>query len=125
MDGLVYFTQRTVGNGNIVAWAYRKSCPKCNKALMGKPVDAKGKVKIRAKEYQCPACGYTVEQKAYEESLTCSCIYTCPSCGHKGEAEVPFKRKKIEGVETIRFQCAKCQSPIDITKKMKEKGKKE
>lgn len=123
MDELIYFTQREIGKGNVKAWVFREVCPKCKKGLMGKPVDAKtGKVKIRAKEYVCPKCGFTIEKKAYEETLMCSVKYTCPECGNKGEAEVPFKRKKFQGMDAIVFQCSKCGAKIPITKKMKEKG---
>jgi predicted RNA-binding Zn-ribbon protein involved in translation (DUF1610 family) len=120
IDECVYFTNRTIGKGKAMAWVFRQKCPKCGKALMGKPRDSKGHVKIRAKEYSCPACGYTVDKQEYEETLVADVRYTCPSCGHQGEAEVPFKRKKIEGVDTLRVQCAKCSSTIDITKKMKQ-----
>jgi len=119
----VYFTNRTIGNGKAIAWVFRKDCPKCKKAKMGKPV-VKGKVAIRAKEYVCPSCNYTEEKKQHEESLTASIEYVCPNCSFKGEKEIPFKRKKVEGVETLRFQCEKCNSNIDITKKMKEIKKK-
>jgi len=120
MDELIYFTNRTIGEGNAKAWVYKEDCPKCGKAKMGKPV-VKGKVKIRAKEYVCPECGNTVEKKEYEETLTCEASYTCPHCKHQGEASVPYKRKKIDGVDTIRVQCTSCNGNIDITKKMKEK----
>jgi predicted RNA-binding Zn-ribbon protein involved in translation (DUF1610 family) len=124
MDELVYFTNRTLGEdnaGTVRAWVFKQKCPKCGKALMGKPVE-KGKVKIRAKEYKCPACGYTAEKQAYEETLTCSVQYTCPKCKKKGEMEVPYKRRPIEGIPTIRVQCQFCKQNIDITKKMREKG---
>ena len=125
MDELVYFTNRTLGKGSVRVWVFKQTCPKCRKAIMGKPRDSKGKVKTRAKEFTCPACGYTVEKQAYEESLTANADYTCPSCGSSGELEAPFKRKNIEGVPTLRFQCQKCSTNIDVTRKMKEKkGKK-
>ena len=88
---------------------------------MGKPRDSKGKVKTRAAEYVCPACGHSVEKQAYEDSLTANADYTCPACGSAGEAQIPFRRKNIEGIPTLRFQCAKCKANIDVTKKMKEK----
>ena len=126
VDEVVYFTRRTIGEGKVVAWAYKQKCPKCGMAMMGKPKDSKtGKVQIRAKEYRCASCGYSVEKKAYEESLTADIQYTCPSCKFSGEASIPYKRKKIEGVDTLRMQCQKCRANIDITKKMKEKGKKD
>lgn len=123
MEDLVYFTQRAVGKGNVRAWVYRGLCPKCGKGTMSKPRDAKtGKVKIRAKEYLCPDCGYMVEKKAYEETLTCEAKYTCPECGNEGDVAVPFKRKKFQGMDAVVFQCGKCKAKIPITKKMKEAG---
>ncbi len=128
MDEVVYFTRRTIGSGKAAAWVYKQPCPKCGKEKMGKPV-VKGKVKIRAKEYECPACSHTIEKKEYEESLTCEVKYTCPHCQHEGEAAVPFKRKKIamineetgkkKMVDAVRIPCSKCGKNIDITKKMK------
>lgn len=119
MQECVYFTRRSIGNGKVMAWVSKQECPKCKKAMMGKPKDEKGKVKIRAKEYVCPECGHTVEKKEYEESLTVDIIYTCPHCGFSGEIQIPFKRKNVQGAQTLRFQCEKCNGDIDITKKMK------
>ena len=125
MEDLVYMTNRILDNGSIRVWVYRKPCPKCGKGLMAKPKDKKtGKPKVRAKEYVCPECGYTVEKNEYEETLEAEAIYTCPECSHKGEATIPFKRKKIDGVDTLRFICESCGAKIDVTKKMKEKKKK-
>mgnify|MGYP001610523042 CR=1 FL=1 len=130
MDECVYFTNRTIGNGKIKAWVFKEKCPKCGKALMGKPRDGKtGKAKIRANEYVCPECKHQVEKEEYEDSLTANIQYTCPECKHQGELQQSFKRKKIqrlneetgkkETVDTIRFQCEKCKHNLDITKKMK------
>ncbi|MGM5484910.1 MAG: hypothetical protein ACQEP1_03485 [Nanobdellota archaeon] len=120
MDELVYFTNRFIGEGFAKAWVYRKECPECGKALMGKPVDPKtGDVKIRAKEYKCPECGYTVEKKEYEESLDCDIKYKCPFCNHEGEKTVPYKRKTYKGVKAIVFNCDECNEKIALTKKMK------
>ncbi len=119
MDDLVYFTNRSIGTGKAVVWVYKQLCPKCGKAKMGKPVE-NGKIKIRAKEYVCPNCGYTVDKKEYEDSLEANIIYVCPECGFNGEKTIPFKRKNIKGVLTLRFQCDKCNANIDVTKKMKE-----
>lgn len=116
----VYFTNRTLGSGKAVCWVFKSNCPKCNKSLMGKPRDKKGKVLVRAKEYQCPSCGFTMEKQEYEETLVANVRYTCPHCLSPGETQAPFKRKKIEGVTTLRILCQKCKRPIDITKKMKE-----
>ncbi len=120
----VYFTKRNIGSGKMKAWVFRNKCIKCGKALMGKPRDKSGKVLIRAKEYVCPSCGYKVEKLAYEDTLTANIEYTCPSCSNSGELQILFKRKKVQGVDTLRFQCQKCKNNIDITKKMKEIGKK-
>ena len=113
-----------------MAWVLRGKCTKCGKGLMGKPVDEKtGKVKIRAKEYTCKECGYTVEAESYASTLNANIQYDCPHCGSHGEIQIPFKRKKVkifdekEGkkktVDVLRFQCQKCEKDIDISKKMK------
>ncbi len=132
MKELVYFTRRTLrgGKGSVMVWVFRENCPKCNKGLMGKPINEKtGKVKTRAKEYICPECGYTVEKQEYEDSLTANIKYTCPHCGFAGEKQIPFKRKKVtiidsvsqkkKRVEALVFECEKCKEKIEITKKMK------
>ncbi len=120
----VYFTHRALmDTGKVMVWVFKQPCPKCKKALMGKPVEG-GKVKVRAKEYVCPSCNYTVEKGEYEGTLTCDVIYTCPKCRHQGETSVPFKRKAWQGVPAIVFQCEKCKEKLGITKKMKEGKKK-
>ena len=130
MDECVYFTRRSLGKkGKAVAWVFREKCPKCKKALMGKPKDDKtGKVKSRSKEYVCPACGHIIEKKKYEDTLTCNIQYTCPECGNSEEIQVPFKRKKTQvldekgkkkSVDAIKFKCQKCGKDLLITKKMK------
>ncbi len=124
-DDCVYFTRRSVDDGRIMAWVLRNPCPKCGKSLMGKPKDKSGKVLIRAKEYVCPSCGYKAEKQAYEDTLTANIEYTCHSCNYSGELQIPFRRKKVQGVDTLRFQCQKCRANIDVTKKMREIRKKE
>ena len=130
MDECVYFTNRIIGDSKIKAWVFRGMCPKCGKGIMGKPRDKKtGKPKIRADEYICPECNYTVDKQEYEDSLDINIKYTCPKCKHSDELKLSFKRKKLqrideetgkkETVETIRFECCKCGEKIDITKKMK------
>lgn len=130
MDECVYFTQRSIGNGHVKCWVFKEPCPKCGKALMSKPRDEKtGKPKIRAKEYQCSECGYTVPKEEYEETLTTNIKYTCPKCGFSGEIQIPFKRKKVKifdeekqkeiTADSLRFKCSKCKENIDITKKIK------
>ncbi|QQG39220.1 MAG: hypothetical protein HYS32_02085 [Candidatus Woesearchaeota archaeon] len=131
MDDCVYFTNRLLleGKGHAKAWVYRKLCPKCSKSLMGKPLDAKGKPKIRAEEYQCPSCKYTVNKEEYEDTLQAEIKYTCPYCQHNGEYIMSFKRKKVQfydeieekkkTVDALKFECEKCKKDIIIAKKMK------
>ena len=119
----MYFTRRAVQSSKIVAWVFKELCPKCKKGMMGKPVE-KGKVKIRATEYVCPACGYSEEKGTYEIKLTCNVQYTCPKCQHSGETTASFKRKSFQGVKAIVFECQGCHEQIPITKKMKEVKKK-
>ncbi|MFC1768331.1 hypothetical protein ACFLZX_01080 [Nanoarchaeota archaeon] len=125
MDECIYFTNRTMGSGKAIAWVYRKECPKCKKAKMGKPVE-KGKVKIRATEYICPECSFKEEKAEHENSLQLEIQYTCPECGKSGEATTQFKRRTFEGVPSYVFECNDCGKKIGITKKMKEgKGSKD
>lgn len=128
MSECIYFTRRTIGKGKIKAWVLKDLCPKCKKALIGKPKDPKtGKPKIRATEYVCPECGFKINKKEYEESLTCNIEYTCPYCSFSGETQIPYRRKKVKvqtpdgekSADSLRFQCQKCNKNIDITKKMK------
>ncbi|MCM2324831.1 MAG: hypothetical protein NDI94_00050 [Candidatus Woesearchaeota archaeon] len=125
MDEVVYWTTRKIGEGQIKAWAYREDCPECGKAKMGKPQGEKGNVKIRATYYECPLCKHTIDKKPYEDSLTAQIMYTCPKCKFKGETEVPYKRKKYQGVDSIVFSCGKCAEKIPITKKLKGIGEKD
>ena len=130
MGECIYFTNRAVGEnftGFARCWVFKEKCPKCKKGMMGKPIEG-GKVKIRAPEYVCPECKYSEEKQSYEEKLTANIDYTCPKCQSKGQTQMPFKRKSVAGVKTLRFNCEKCNETIDITKKMKQikkKGKKE
>ncbi len=130
MQECVYFTIRAIGKGKIKAWVLKNACIKCNKGLMEKPKNPKtGKPKIRATEYVCSDCNYTIEKEEYEPTLTASIKYTCPHCEIEAETKIPFKRKKVQifyeekqkkvAVESLRFQCEKCGNNIDITKKMK------
>lgn len=124
MDELVYFTRRTLEpKGKLRAWTFKIDCPKCHKALMGKPTE-KGKVKIRSTEYVCPACGYTEEKAEHEPKLTVCVDYECPACGNKAQATTPYKRKTWQGVPAYVFECGKCGEKIGITKKMKAPKKK-
>jgi hypothetical protein len=121
MDNLVYFTRRNIAEtrGAVIAWAPKAKCPKCKKTLMGKPLDPKTKrIQVRAKEYQCPGCGYTEEKNEHEEKLSAMIIYDCPFCNNRGEITVPFARKSWYGKKAIVFQCAKCKEKLGVTKKL-------
>ncbi len=124
MKELVYFTNRDVGNGSARVWVFKQMCTECGKGLMGKPIKKDGKPKMRAKEYVCPECEHTVEKIEYEESLTACADITCPECGKDAEVEVPYKRKNISGVKTLRIICPHCDANVDVTKKMKVPKKK-
>ena len=119
---VIYFTNRVFPTGWAKAWTYRKDCPKCGKAKMGKPV-VKGKVKIRATEYVCPACSFTEEKVVHEESLTLEAIYKCPHCQKEGESSAPYKRKSYLGVQSYIVECEHCGEKIALTKKLKEPKK--
>ena len=123
MDECIYFTRRVWSpNGKAIAWVYRKSCPKCGKAKMGKPLDPKTKKpKIRADTYECPSCGYSEPKQEYEESLNVEIFYTCPYCGLSSEATTQYKMKSFDGVPAYVFECTGCHKKIGITKKMKAK----
>ena len=128
VDECIYFTRRTFdNNGKAIAWVYKKICPKCGKAKMGKPLDPKTKKpKIRADTYECPACKFSEPKQEHEESLMVEVMFTCPYCGMKGEATTPYKRGKFEGVPAYVFECCGCHKKIGLTKKMKKgKGKKD
>lgn len=118
MDECLYFTNRSNDKGNVLAWVYRKLCPKCKKEKMGKPVKD-GKVKSRAEMYVCPACGYTEEKTQHEESLNLEASYTCPECGKGGESVAQYKRQKFKGVLSFVVECVHCQAKIPLTKKLK------
>lgn len=123
MDECLYFSNRFVDDGQVLAWVYRVECPKCHKAKMGKPV-VKGKVKIRAKEYVCPECGHSEDKKEHEESLILEAKYTCPYCGKEGEGTTPYVRKNFKGVPSYIVDCEHCSEKIPITKKLKKIKKK-
>ncbi len=119
MDECIYFTNRYIDDGEVTAWVYRKDCPKCKKAKMGKPV-VKGKVKTRAEEYVCPACSYTEQKQEHEESLQLQAKYICPHCAQKGESTAQYKRKSYKGVQSFVVVCQHCQGIIPVTKKLKK-----
>lgn len=119
MDECLYFTNR----GEILAWVYRKLCPKCKKAKMGKPV-VKGEVKIKSSEYACPSCGYAEPKEEHEASLRLEAKYSCPECGKEGESTGEYRRKRYLGVPSYIIICQHCNAKIALTKKLKVlKGK--
>jgi predicted RNA-binding Zn-ribbon protein involved in translation (DUF1610 family) len=120
MDECLYFSNRTMGDGKVMAWVYRKECPKCHKAKMGKPVE-KGKVKIRADRYVCPECGFEEQKLPHEESLTLEAKYTCPKCKKEGYSTTLYKRKVYQGIPSYVVECEHCNEKIAITKKLKDK----
>lgn len=131
MDELVYFTRRILlPDGKAKVWVFREICPKCKKGTMGKPIDPKTKKpKMRAKEYECPECKFTMGEDEYEDTLQANIEYTCPKCKKSGAAHVPFIRKKVTiideesgkkaRVDAVSFNCEHCGNQINITKKMK------
>lgn len=120
MDECLYFTNRLLdNNGSVLAWVYRKDCPKCKQAKMGKPVE-KGKVKTRSETYVCPACKYSEEKQEHEPSLLLQAQYTCPECGKDGESSAPYQRKSFKGVQAYVIECQHCQAKIPLTKKLKQ-----
>lgn len=114
VDECIYFTRRTLKpKGRIMAWAFRKRCPKCKKGLMVKP-------KKTSLTYDCPSCGYAEPKAEHIEDMMLNVEYTCPSCGGSGEAETEYKRKTWQGVKAYVFPCGKCGEKIGVTKKLKE-----
>ena len=125
----IYFTRRNDNSEKVKCWVFKEKCPECGKGLMQKPRDPKtGKPKIRSTEYVCSECGFAIEKKKHEDTLTANIQYEC-SCGHKGEIEIPFKRKNIQrvneetgkkkSVPALQFECEGCGKKHYVTKKMK------
>ena len=124
MDECLYFSRRSLGEtGQAVAWVKKIDCPECGKAKMGKLVD-KGKIKTRAEIYVCPACGYSEEKIAHEESLQLEAQYTCSKCGKDGQSSALYKRKNYLEVPSFVVDCQHCGEKIPLTKKMKKIKKK-
>ncbi|HJN56941.1 MAG: hypothetical protein QF917_04335 [Candidatus Woesearchaeota archaeon] len=124
MEECLYFTNRTIGDGNAVAWVYRKTCPKCNKPTIGKPIKKNGKVDKKADHYECSICKHQESNEEVESSLKVEIEYKCPHCGNEGQATTEYARKTFEGVPSYVFECEKCNKKIGITKKMKKSKKK-
>lgn len=124
MDECLYFTNRAVDNGKIIAWALRKSCPKCGKGPMGKPIKNNGKVDKKADYYECPSCKYAENEEKIAEGMNLNVIYKCPKCSFDGEITTEYKRKSYFGVKAYVFTCQKCGEKLGITQKLKEPKKK-
>ena len=124
VEECVYFTNRTTDSGRIMAWVFRKECPKCKKGIMGKPQKKGGKVDKKADHYVCYSCGYQESNEQVEDSLILNVEYKCPHCGNEGETTSEYKRKSFQGVQSYIFECQKCRQNIPITKKLKEPKKK-
>ena len=124
MDECIYFTNRATDTLRIMAWVFRKECPKCKKGIMGKPIKKGGKPDKKADHYVCYKCAYEESNADVENGLTVNVDYKCPHCGNEGEATTEYKRKTFEGVPSYVFECGKCHKKIGITKKLKESKKK-
>lgn len=124
MDECLYFTNRTVDNGRITAWAVKKECPKCGKGTMGKPIKKNGKIDKKADYYECPSCKYTENEEKIAEGMNLNVIYKCPKCSFDGETTTEYKRKPYCGVKAYVFTCQKCGEKLGITQKLKEPKKK-
>ena len=120
----IYFTNRLIGDCNVVAWVLRKKCPKCSNGTMGKPLKKGGKIDKKADHYVCYSCGYSEGEEELENSLMLNIEYKCPNCASEGETTCEYKRKTFDGVPSYVFECQKCKKNIGITKKMKEPKKK-
>ena len=124
MDECIYFTNRIIDNGKIMAWVFKKECPKCKKGVMGKPLKKGNKIDKKADHYVCYSCGYTEGNEQMENSLVLNVEYKCPHCGHEGEATTEYQRKSFYGVKAYIFSCQKCGQKMGITQKLKEPKKK-
>ncbi|MEK6942827.1 MAG: hypothetical protein AABX00_02080 [Nanoarchaeota archaeon] len=124
VEDCVYFTNRTIGSGRAIAWAFRKECPKCKKGAVGKPMKKNGKIDKKAEICKCNSCGYEEPTEQAESGLVLNVDYKCPHCGNEGQTTTEYKRKTFEGVPSYIFECTKCKKKIGITKKLKEPKKK-
>lgn len=126
MEDCHYFTNRTLedGKGRIMAWVFRKECPKCRQGIMGKPLKKNGRIDKKAEHFVCYKCNYQESEEQVDEGLIVNVEYKCPHCGNEGETTAEYKRKMYQGVLSYVFQCQKCNAQIPITKKLKEIKKK-
>lgn len=109
----LYFSRQEFapGKGSVMAWVFRKTCPKCKKGLMGRP-------KKTAKEYLCKACGYEEEKTKHEADVELCAKFTCPFCSKEGEATSPYKRKTLYGKPAFVIVCPNCKEKLGIYKRM-------
>ena len=114
----LYFTRREFapGKGKVMAWVFRKECPKCHKALLSKP-------KKTAPDYECKECGYGEPKKEHEANSEVCVKYTCPFCDKSGETTTPYARKTLYGKKAFVFNCEHCNEKLGIYKKMSESKK--
>ena len=125
MEGCLYFTNRSIGEGYAKAWAYRPNCPKCKKPSMGKPLKKNGKVDKKADYFECKVCKHYMSNDEAESLARLEVRYKCPHCGNESETAAEYKRKVFEGVPSFVFERGKCGKKIGITKKLKNSKKKE
>ena len=123
MEGCLYFTNRSIGEGFAIAWAYRPDCPKCKKPTMGKPIKKNRKIDKKADYFECWVCKHRMSNQEAESLAKLDVQYKCPHCGNEGEATTEYRRKTFEGVPSFIFECGKCHRKIGITKKMKKSKK--
>ena len=124
MEECLYFTNRSIGEGFIVAWVYRPLCQKCKKGRMGKPIKKNGKPDKKSPNYECTECKLQKTNEEMESLLKVEVEYKCPHCSNEGFATTEYKRKNFEGVPSYVFACEKCGKNIGITKKLKITKKK-
>ena len=119
MDECVYFTRRSIDNGKIMAWVFKKQCSKCGSGFMVKPPNKSGNPDKKSPIYVCNKCGHEEDNTTVESDLVVNVEYTCPHCLHEGQTTTEYKRKKIKGILSYVFECEKCKEQISISKKLK------
>ena len=124
MDECLYFTNRALDGGSIIAWVFRKECPKCKQGIMGKPKKKDGKINKKAEFFECYSCNYRESNEEVENGLTLNIEYKCQHCGNAGETTTEYERKNFLGVKAYVFECQNCKQKIGITQKMKDAKKK-
>jgi transcription elongation factor Elf1 len=121
MSNLVYFTNRKLGDGKIMAWAERPDCPECQEAQLSKPEKKTGPgPNTRAKKYTCNNCDFEMHEDDLREVCTLKATYTCPHCGEEGESTGEYERTKYQGTKAYVLECEHCDGRLPLTKKMKD-----